>query len=264
MPENRPLSVVVLSCGRLGVELANQLRALPCLSEVAVITTPYRMKQRSFVGKIKHLYRMKGPPGFIEWIGTKLGRLVRPSVSDGAGASPDLAEGVTHLRFDDFHAPECIDALKKMHPDLGVVAGTYILQESVFAIPRLGSINLHSGKVPDYRGAAPAFWELYHGETEVGITIHRVSARVDEGAVVLEGVFPLDPAPSGDPLAYVESYRAEVLQPNGIRLMVSAVQQIADGSAVFKPQDAGAGRTHRSPTYGAVKELRRRVRKRRR
>ena len=145
-----------------------------------------------------------------------------------------------------------------------MVAGTYVLQESVFSIPRLGSINLHSGKAPEYRGAAPGFWELYNGEREVGITIHRVAAALDAGDILVQETFPLDPAPAGDPLDYLERFRAEVLRPNGVRLLVQAVTELARGTARPRAQDPARARTYRSPDHRAVRQLRRRVRTRRR
>jgi methionyl-tRNA formyltransferase len=256
--------VVVLSCGSLGCEVAAELYRLPGVARVTAVSTPYRQPRRSMWGKVRHVHRMQGWPGLCAVLASRLG-LRHPGPADKP-ADPDScpAAGVPHLRFEDFHDADCLAALRALKADLGVVAGTYILREEVFSIPRLGCINLHSGKVPDYRGAAPGFWELYNGERQVGITIHRVTARVDAGAILLQEVFPLDPAPPGDPLAYVEEYRRAVLRPNGVRLLARAVAAIADGSITDRPQDSTPARTYRSPDYRAVKELRRRVRARRR
>jgi methionyl-tRNA formyltransferase len=206
---------------------------------------------------------MQGLPGLCAVLASKL-RLRPSSLADTTPEPDPCPSDVPHLRFDDFHDAECLAALRTLKADLGVVAGTYILREAVFGIPRLGCINLHSGKVPEYRGAAPAFWELYNGEREVGITIHRVTARVDAGAILLQELFPLDPAPAGDPLEYLEEYRRAVLRPNGVRLLAWAVAAIADGSITEQPQDSSLARTHRSPDCRAVRGLRRRVRERRR
>jgi methionyl-tRNA formyltransferase len=144
-----------------------------------------------------------------------------------------------------------------------VVAGTYILRDGVFDIPRYGSINLHSGKTPEYRGAAPAFWELYNGESAVGITIHRVATALDAGDVLRQELFPLDRAPDGDPMDYIDRFRREVLRPNGIRMLAEVVREIAVGSARPIAQDHDAATTHRSPDYRAIREIRSRVRRRR-
>ena len=53
-------------------------------------------------------------------------------------------------------------------------------------MPRLGSINIHHGKLPEYRGSESIFWSLYQGEEFAGVTIHRVDQELDAGAILLE------------------------------------------------------------------------------
>lgn len=256
------LHVVVLSCGALGAEVAARLVPIPGVSRVSLVTAPYRTRRQplSLGAKVRHVYRTQGLPGLLDVVAGR----VRPRRGAPPANPVPLPDAVRSLSVDDFHSPESLAALSEMAPDLGVVAGTYILRESVFSLPRLGSINLHSGKVPQYRGAAPAFWELYNGEHEVGITIHRVAAAVDAGAVLAQETFPLDPAPPGDPIAYIERYRRDVLRPEGVRLLAEVVAAIAEGRVTERPQDSAGAHTYRSPEYRHVRELRRRVRDRRR
>jgi methionyl-tRNA formyltransferase len=174
-----------------------------------------------------------------------------------------LEPAVSLVEVDDFHATPAREKLREFRSDLGVVAGTYILHDGVYDIPRFGSINLHSGKVPHYRGSAPAFWEMYNGETDIGITIHRVASALDAGDVLRQETFPLDSAPAGDPMSYLERYRHEVLRPNGIRMLVETVRDIAAGAARPCAQDHRLARTYPSPAYRDVRELRSRVRRRR-
>lgn len=258
------LRVAVLSCGDLGAEVAAALRALPGVSAVALVTAPYAHRRLSVAEKVRRVYRSQGPLGLLAVLAAKLGARRRSFEPLQREPSPPAPPDVPHYQFPDLHDAGCLAALARFRPDLGVVAGTYVLRESVFAIPRLGSINLHSGKAPEYRGAAPAFWELYNGEREVGVTIHRVATALDAGDILLQQAFPLDPAPAGDPLEYLERYRAAVLRPNGVRLLSQAVAQIAAGRAQPRVQDARRARTYRTPDYRAVRELRRRVRARRR
>lgn len=259
------LSVAVLTCGDLGFQVAAEVSALDVVDGVLVVTAPYRTKQRSLVGKVRRTWRMEGPPGVAEAVLRRL----RPgggrwNASQAIRPPRPLGPGIRHLSFSDFHGADCIVALEKASPDLGVLAGTYILRPEVFEVPRLGTINLHSGKAPEYRGAAPGFWELYHGETEVGITIHEVVKDLDAGRILRQEVFPLDPAPAGDPLEYLERFRREVLRPNGVRLLVEAVRDLALGQATPVPQDHSRARTFPTPDYRTRKELRRRVAARRR
>lgn len=94
-------------------------------------------------------------------------------------------------RTRNIHCKDSIHAIKKFMPVLGIVCGTGILKPSVFDIPLKGSINLHKGKAPHYRGQPPAFWELWNGESEVGITVHLVVEELDAGDIVLQDTIPI-------------------------------------------------------------------------
>ncbi len=249
------LDVVVLTCGDLGAEVAERLRAVPGVSHVSLVIAPYRQPRRTLTGKFRHVWRMQGPVGLARILGARLGL----QAASEEVCPRSLDPGITQLHVEDFDAPEAIAQIRSLGADLGVVAGTYILRESVFALPRLGSINLHSGKAPEYRGAAPGFWELYNGEPEVGITIHRVTTRLDAGHILRQETFPLDPAPAGDPTAYLERYRREILRPQGVRLMAEAVASLVHGTVVERPQDPSKARMYRTPDRAAIRELRRRV-----
>jgi methionyl-tRNA formyltransferase len=254
---------VVLSCGDLGVRVANALRADGASEVVALITAPYGRRRLTLRGKFQHVLRRQGWQGLFAVLVAKIKSFAEPSKALKASqTSLQLAAGIQRIEVSDFHSMPCISAIAALHPDLAVVAGTYILKESVFGIPRFGSINLHSGKVPEYRGAAPAFWELYHGESWVGVTIHRVVASLDAGPVLAQEMFPFDPAPKGDPLTYIEEFKRVVLTPNGVRMLVETVRALAENRAREIPQDHSAARTFPTPDYRAVRELRQRVRSR--
>jgi methionyl-tRNA formyltransferase len=258
-----PFRTIVLSCGDLGVQVANALIADGASDSVTLIHSPYVRRRRSLLEKIRHVVRRQGAFGLFSVLGAKLRLFARSRAADTASMPLILAPEIERIQVSDFHSEECLSAIRALRPDLAVVAGTYILKPAVFSLPRLGSINLHSGKVPEYRGSAPAFWELYNGETAVGITIHRVVDSVDAGSVFAQELYPFDPAPEGDPLVYIERFRREVLAPNGVRLLVNTVRALAERRATEIPQNPMAGKTYPTPRYGHVRELRRRVRERR-
>lgn len=260
----RPVSVVVPRCGTLRVAVANRLAELEEVRGLALVTTPCRVRQRRGRDRIRRVLRHDGFRGLLAAVGRRFVR-GRPT---GNPASPDPfdgpAPGVAHFRFDDFHAPESFGKLRALAPDIGVPAGVYILRESVFDVPRPGSVNLHSGEAPENRGSAPAFRELYNGEGEVGITSHRVTDTPDAGEVIRQETFPLDPAPQDDPFEYIPRYRRDVPEPNGVRLPVESVRDSAMGRAQRSSQDMSRARTFRDPEYRDEEEPRRRVRTRRR
>ena len=257
-------SVVILSCGELGSRVAEALGSLPEVGRLLLVLAPYRTRERSLTQKIRHVHRMQGIRGLVGAVVGKLRLGASASSASDFPQAPPASDPVECWRVNDFHDPDFLSALREYAPDLGVVAGTYILKESVFGLPRMGSINIHTGKVPEYRGAAPGFWEMYNGETEVGVTIHAVEAAVDSGMVFRQELFRFNPAPDGDPLAYLEEYREDVLLANGVRMVREVVRDLARGTAVGWHQDDSRARTYKSPDYRAIKELRRRVAARRR
>jgi methionyl-tRNA formyltransferase len=59
-----------------------------------------------------------------------------------------------------------------------------ILKSEVLEIPQFGAINIHPSLLPQYRGPSPAFWALYHRENESGVTLHRMTTKIDQGDIV--------------------------------------------------------------------------------
>jgi methionyl-tRNA formyltransferase len=81
----------------------------------------------------------------------------------------------------------------RLEPNLFVVAGfSKIFQPHLFQIPRLGTVNLHGGRVPQYRGGSPLNWQIINGEDVIGISALRMDAGIDTGAVLAETTFPLE------------------------------------------------------------------------
>jgi len=81
------------------------------------------------------------------------------------------------LNSEDFH-----NFIRQYEPDLFIsVASPMIFKEKLMSIPQLDTINIHNAPLPKYRGMLPNFWQLYHGEKEVGITIHRIDTGIDTG-----------------------------------------------------------------------------------
>jgi methionyl-tRNA formyltransferase len=124
-----------------------------------------------------------------------------------------------------------LDQMGALGADLGVVAAYgKILPETLLAIPRLGMINVHASLLPRYRGAAPIQRAIMEGETRTGVTIMRVVKALDAGAMILKESLPIDPDETGGDL---EARLATL----GARLLLPAVDQLAQGVAVEEPQD---------------------------
>lgn len=154
-------------------------------------------------------------------------------------------------RFESIHSPAAIAAVKAFSPTLGLSLAAPILRPALFSVPTLGTVNLHKGRLPDYRGMPPAFWELWNGENSVGCSIHRVDEKLDTGELIL--------ADRVERQAH-STVRGLQLQLDelGVRLMREAVEGQLSGRQTSLPQPSG-GRTYRKPTLSQVSELQRRL-----
>ncbi len=43
--------------------------------------------------------------------------------------------------------------------------------------------NIHASDLPNYRGSMPVYWQLRHNLDEIKLTLHRIEAKVDTGAI---------------------------------------------------------------------------------
>jgi methionyl-tRNA formyltransferase len=59
-----------------------------------------------------------------------------------------------------------------------------MLPEVVWAMPPMGTFNLHAALLPQYRGAAPINWAVINGETETGVTTFFLDHDIDTGRII--------------------------------------------------------------------------------
>lgn len=258
-----PLDLLVITSSVMGVELAASLAALSEVGPVMVVTTNVMPARSGFWTKLRAIHRHDGPAGVLRAV---VGRFRQPFRQNGQALAQAVAlrcPGARHLHCDDLHAPESLTLLRSLAPDIGVVFAAYRLKPEVFTIPRLGCLNLHLGHAPEFRGSSPGFYEMLEGVPTVGVTIHRISEGLDAGPIIAQESYPMDLAPTEDPVAYLCRYQAEVLIPNGQRLMAEAVRRFARGHVDERPQTPGTRRVRRRATYALKRELRRLVFRRR-
>jgi methionyl-tRNA formyltransferase len=255
------LDLVLLTSNATGVELAAALGRLPEVRSLTVVTTRVVPRQ-SLIRKLRRMYLHQGAAGVLQAGLQRVGNPWASSRENLAALVARKCPGATHIHCDDLHAPESVARLRAMAPDLGIVFATYRLRPEVFAIPRMGCLNLHLGRAPEFRGSSPGFYEMLDGVPEIGVTVHRVSDKLDGGPILLQEVLPLDIAPPADPMEYLKRHVAEVVVPHGISLMARAVERLAQGVSEERAQPKGSPPRPRA-TFRLQQELRRRVARRR-
>jgi len=82
--------------------------------------------------------------------------------------------------------PKFIKELEGLKPDLHIVVAFRMLPKAVWAMPRLGTFNLHASLLPQYRGAAPINWAIINGERETGVTTFFIDDKIDTGEILLQ------------------------------------------------------------------------------
>jgi folate-dependent phosphoribosylglycinamide formyltransferase PurN len=140
------------------------------------------------------------------------------------------------------HAPDVLERIQSLEPDLGLIYGSPILKPDLFEIPRLGTLGIHHGKVPEYRGNKTTFWAMYNGEPVAGVTIQKVNQGLDTGSIVK----------TGEVKAYRRPYQTvfHELEALGVELYIQAILEVKRGVAEFKPQTGTKGKVYRNPKLG--------------
>ncbi len=114
----------------------------------------------------------------------KLQRRSIPNLASGAG--------IEILRTTSVNDPAYLDRVRGLDPDVIMsVAAPEIFQAELLAVPRLGCVNIHSGRLPAYRGMMPAFWQLLAGESCATVTVHEMVEQLDMGRILATLEFPL-------------------------------------------------------------------------
>ena len=142
-----------------------------------------------------------------------------------------LARGIAVLQPENVNAQESLEQIHQLRPDLLVTAAYgQILSAELLAIPILGGINLHGSILPAYRGAAPVARAIQHGETETGVTVIRITPRIDAGGMIAVARTPIGP----DETAGELEHRLAML---GAPLILQVIAAIAANTARIIPQD---------------------------
>ncbi len=93
---------------------------------------------------------------------------------------------------DDVHAPEFLDRLRKLDPEVGIVVSYgVILNPELIELPQKGCLNAHASLLPAYRGAAPVEHAIRDGVKETGVTIMRIVEELDAGDILLQKTTPI-------------------------------------------------------------------------
>ncbi|HEX6259377.1 MAG TPA: formyltransferase family protein [Woeseiaceae bacterium] len=246
--DERRLRVVVFTGGAvIEDDCAKFIAALESRPEVEVVGVFCESAATGLAGVLRDLWmrrRWLAPLLFMQ-------RIVGRGAHMVTAPRAEVARRRSLRRLDDrihfeanLHAADVLSRVARLHPDLGAVYGGPILRPELFRTPRLGTLGIHHGRLPEYRGKKTTFWAMYNGEETVGVAIQRIGTGLDRGEVLKDAVLPVGYMPLP-----VVRRRLERL---GLELYVEAVLSMRRETPAFRPQPAGGGALYKDPRAGDV------------
>ncbi len=154
------------------------------------------------------------------------------------------------ISYANVNSQEAIFDFQEFAPDLILsIRFGQIFKSDLINIPRFGVLNLHSGKLPDYRGVMASFWGILNGEKKLGATLH----------YILD-----DTIDTGDVVGFAESkinwdqslvLNINQIYHNSYALIVEALKKIEAGEKLEKLKQVGVGNYFTYPKENDVTEF---------
>lgn len=201
-------------------------------------------RERPLSERLKGMVRKKGMFAAAWHVLSRVpGRLVRPF----RGPSPHKSnrekferivheEEVTTRAFKNVNNNACRKYIAGFRPDV-IVAGGRILKPETFAIPSKGTVNLHPGILPEFRGSDPVEWALLE-DGPIGASVHLVDEGIDSGSILAKKEIAPEKGDTRE-VVYEKCYRA------GAALLGDILADFDRYARDAVPQDPSAGKTYR-------------------
>ena len=110
----------------------------------------------------------------------------------------------------------------------------HMLKAPLLGAAKQGAYNLHGSLLPKYRGRVPINWAVLHGETETGATLHQMTLKPDNGAIVDQFAVPILPDDTAQEVF-------EKVTVAGELCLSRSLPGLIDGTAEHRVQDLSLG-----------------------
>jgi len=146
------------------------------------------------------------------------------------------------------NAADFIQYCQQLGVDLiASVSPSQIFKEDLINLPKYGCINVHTAKLPKYRGLYPTYWAMVCGEKSVGISIHYIEKGIDTGRIILQDDVEI-------PRNATLDHMLRVTKLKGAQLLLEAIKQISEGT-VHASYGEGEGSYFSFPTPESYKQF---------
>jgi len=236
------------------------LKQFKRLDEVKAFVISKPMGKKSTKKLAKQMYDFYGPVDFFR-VGS---RYVYKKIMGKRAVTRSNGHATTHtikqlaesyalnvIERNDLNTPEFQKIIRQYNPDLFIsVASPIIFKEGLIKIPKLDTINIHNAPLPYYRGMLPNFWQLYNGEKEAGITIHRINTSIDTGDKLVQTSVSIGPEDSLHDMI-IKTKKA------GVKLMLEVIENFKTDNVHYSKIE-GEGSYFSFPTRDDVQEFKKR------
>ena len=131
---------------------------------------------------------------------------------------------IEFIETDNLYSNLVLDQLNFLRLDIILlISGFGILKDKIINSTKFGILSYHHGDMTKYRGMPPCFWELYYDEKEVGITVQKISTKLDAGFPIIEKKVKIDNKDSYESLLKKTKY-------SGIDMMYESLLIINNGN----------------------------------
>jgi len=141
-----------------------------------------------------------------------------------------VSKNILVLQPEKLKSAEFINALAQLEADVQVVVAFRMLPEMVWAMPPMGTINVHGSLLPQYRGAAPINWAIINGEPFTGVTTFKLQHEIDTGNILLSEIIPIG---ANENAGSVHDRMMHI----GADLLLQTIEGICNESISEKPQN---------------------------
>ena len=124
-----------------------------------------------------------------------------------------------------------IENITQLNPELIVViAYGQIIPQAILDIPKYGCINVHASLLPAYRGASCLQAPILNGDKETGVTIMKMDAQMDTGAIIKQFTLPLE---GTENLSYLHDHLSQL----SAKILAPTLQSYCQGKIKIQAQD---------------------------
>lgn len=147
-------------------------------------------KRKSLLNQAISTFRIFGTKFFlfysIKFIKSKI---MSPSAAEILKtATHNVREGSINI-----NSADIIDHIKSLNPDILIsIAANQKFSDDLLNLPKLTCLNIHTAKLPKYRGLMPLFWACAHEEKTVGVSVFEMDKGLDTGPIVSQIEIPAE------------------------------------------------------------------------